>query len=427
MPGGARLSLSRRKVIAMRTRAERIAFALLVGHLVLLCCGGTHYAKLYGFGPLYVTEVVLIVTAVLSLRAVAAVPWDRLTNLVTLFVAFGVFWLVVDGVGDPQGAGAKAVSFFAYSAFYFIVRGLARDDEARWRVLRCIALATIGAALIGVVQTRTGVPLFDPSARFEVTTTGSTRWLSGEYAVYALVGMSVPAIAAILTRRVGRASTLLMISAAVELVLAQHRSGFLAAGIALFATSIFIGGSAQAARGLVKLVVFGMVAVGLYLLLFGGGYLEQTVTRVGTTTDLDDNNIYWRLNNTYEVLAAVMGQPLGHGFSTWDFSFTVVDPLTGSHNDYLDLAYRIGVPGLVAFLALPVSLMRQTRQLARRTGPVPQLLPVTVCAAMLAFLIFASFNVVLESPQVSILFWVLLGLGAGSVYDRRRAIVGRRC
>jgi hypothetical protein len=68
--------------------------------------------------------------------------------------------------------------------------------------------------------------------------------------------------------------------------------------------------------------------------------------------------------------------------------------------------------------------MRQTRQLAQRTGPVLQLLPVTVCAAMLAFLIFASFNVVLESPQVSVLFWVLLGLGAGSVYDRRRAIVG---
>src|SRR5690606_36215278 len=110
---------------------------------------------------------------------------------------------------------------------------------------------------------------------FEVTTTGSTRWLSGEYAVYALVGMSVPACAAIVTRRFGVASALLIISAAAELVLAQHRSGFLAAGVALFATSTFIGGSARAVRGLVELVAFGIVAVGLYLLLFGGGYLAE--------------------------------------------------------------------------------------------------------------------------------------------------------
>ena len=347
---------------------------------------------------------------------------DRITNLVALFVAFGVCWAVVDGVGDTQGAGAKAFSFFAYSAFYFIVRGLARDDGARWRVLHAIALATIGAALIGVIQSRTGVPLLDPSGRFATTTTGSTRWLNGEYAVYAVVGMSVPAIAAIVCRRFDRTSMLLMISAGVELVLAQHRSGFLAACVALLATTILMGGSAQAVRGLLKLFAFLALAVGLYLLLFGGGYLGETVTRVGTTTDLEDANIYWRLNTAYEVLGGVAAQPLGHGFSTWDFSFTIVDPLTGSHNDYVDLAYRIGLPGLVTFLALPVSLMRQTRQLAQHTGPVPQLLPVTVCAAMLAFLIFASFNVVLESPQVSILFWVLLGLGAGTVYDRRRQL-----
>ena len=59
----------------MRTLSERIALALLSVHLLLLCCGGTYYAKLYGFGPLYVTEVVLIATTVLSLRSITAVPW----------------------------------------------------------------------------------------------------------------------------------------------------------------------------------------------------------------------------------------------------------------------------------------------------------------------------------------------------------------
>jgi hypothetical protein len=404
----------------MRTWSQRIALALLVGHLVLLCCGGRDYAKLHAFGPLYVTDAVVLGMAVLSLPSIVAVPWDRITNLVALFVAFGVFWAVVGGIGDTQGAGAKAFSFFVYAVLYFVVRGLARDDDARWLVLRAMALATVGGALIGLAQTQTGVPLFDPSAKFEVTTTGSTRWLGGEYAMYAMIGMSVPAMAAIVSRRVARVSIVLVISAGIELVLAQHRSGFVAAGVALTAASVFVGGSEQSVRGLLKFLAFATLAVGVYLLLFGGSYFDETVNRVSESTDLEDGNIAWRLSAWREVLGGIVTQPLGHGFATWDFSFTIGNPLTGSHNDYLDLAYRIGVPGLVAFLALPVSMIRETRQLAQRTGPLPQLLPITVCAAMLAFLVFTSFNVDLESPQVSILFWVLLGLGSGALHDRRR-------
>jgi hypothetical protein len=234
-----------------------------------------------------------------------------------------------------------------------------------------------------------------------------------------VIGASVPAIAAIVTRRFGRASTLLMIGAGVEIVLAQHRSGFVAAGVALLATSTFIGGSEQTVRGLLKFFALLTLAGGLYMLLLGGNYVDETVARVSSTTDLEDPNIAFRLSAALEVLGGVAAQPLGHGFSRWEFSFTIFNPLRGSHNSLVDLAYRIGVPGLVAFLAMPVSLIRQTRQLAQRTGPVPQLLPMTVCAGILGFLVFATFNVVLETPQVSILFWVLLGVGSGSLYDHR--------
>jgi hypothetical protein len=406
----------------MRTWSQRAALALIVAHLMLLCCGGRDYAKIHisAFGPLYPTEVVLLCAVLLSWRTVLAVPWDRLTNLVVLFVAFGVCWAIVDGVGDAQGAGAKAFSFFVYSAFYFIVRGVVVDDEARWRVLYSLALATVMGALIGLAQTRTGSPLFDPSGRFEVTTTGSTRWLSGEYAVYALIGMSVAAVGAIVGRRLTRGSALLMAGAAVELLLAQHRSGFVAFAVALFTTASFLGGSEQSLRRLLKLSMLGASALALYLLLAGGSYLDETMERLRHTTDLQDENIAWRLLSWYEVIDGIIARPLGHGFATWEFWFTARDPLTGSHNDYLDLAYRIGVPGVVAFLALPVSMIRQTRRLVQHAGPVPQILPITTCAAMLTFLVFASFNVVLESPQLSILFWVLLGLGAGALHERRR-------
>ena len=93
----------------MRTWSQRAALSLIVAHLVLLGCGGRDYAKIH-LGPLYPTEVVLLCAVVLSWRAVRAVPWDRLTNLVVLFVAFGLCWALVDGIGDTQGAGAKAFS-----------------------------------------------------------------------------------------------------------------------------------------------------------------------------------------------------------------------------------------------------------------------------------------------------------------------------
>lgn len=395
--------------------------SLIAVHLLLLCCGGRDYAKLHipAFGPLYPTEVVLLCAALLSWRTVLGVPWDRLTNLVALFVVFGLGWAIIDGVGDAQGAGAKAFSFFVYAAFYFIVRGVARDDEARWRVLHILALAAVAGAVIGLAQTRTGAPLFDPSGRFELTTTGTTRWLHGEYAGYGLIGMTVAATSAFMKRRLTRGSALLMAGAAVELLLAQHRSGFIAVAIALFATASFLGGSQQSLRRLLKLAVLVACALAAYLLLAGSSYLDETMERLRHTTDLQDENIEWRLLSWYEVIDGILARPLGHGFSTWEFWFTARDPLTGSHNDYLDLAYRVGVPGLVAFFALPVSLIRQTRQLVQRTGPVSQVLPITVCAAILAFLVFASFNVVLESPQLSVLFWVLLGLGAGALHDRR--------
>ena len=45
-------------------------------------------------------------------------------------------------------------------------------------------------------------------------------------------------------------------------------------------------------------------------------------------------------------------------------------------------------------------------------------LPITACACMIALLVYACFNVVLETPHMSILFWIVLGVGAGALEQR---------
>jgi hypothetical protein len=127
-----------------------------------------------------------------------------------------------------------------------------------------------GACAKAFSSSCTRSPIFDPSGKFEVTTTGSTRWLGGEYAGYGVIGMSVAAVGAIVGRRLTRGSALLM------------------AGAAVLAAS----------------------ALALYLVLAGGSYLDETMERLRYTTDLQDENIAWRLLSWYEVIDGIIARPL---------------------------------------------------------------------------------------------------------------------
>jgi len=159
-------------------------------------------------------------------------------------------------------------------------------------------------------------------------------------------------------------------------------------------------------------VILGMAAL---IWMSGGSFLDETLNRISSISDGDDANISWRLLSWYEVFDGIVARPLGHGFAVWDFSFTWDNPLTGSHNSYLDLTYRIGLPGLLVFVSMPILLVWKTRLLVQRTDVMRHRLLVTVCACLLSFLVFATFNVVLETPHMSILFWICLGLGGGAL------------
>jgi O-antigen ligase len=393
---------------------------LLVVHLFVLACFGQYYAKLriLDGAPVFTTDLVLLVGLVASFGALTRMKWDRFSKLVLAFVLVGVAWAVSTGLGPMDGAGPKAFSFFVYAGFYFIVRAAAPSDESLWRLLQVFAMAAVIAVVIGLLQMQRGAPLFG-GGDFETTTTGSIRWLPGEFSLYALFAALVIAVPAIVERRIDARRIGLLALAAAELILTQHRSGFVSLAVALVATAGLLGNSTEALKGLLKLLVVAALGIAVFAWVFGGSYIDETVNRIAHSGDLSDANIDWRLLSWYEVFEGVRDRPWGHGFATWDFLFTSSDPLTGSHNDFLDLAYRIGVGGLLVFLAMPVLLMRDVRRLARETGARTQSLLVTVCAAMIAFLLFSAFNVVLESPQMSIVFWVLLGIG-GVALERRQ-------
>ena len=398
------------------------AFWIVLLHVFLVAAFGNAYAKLaipIGEVIVFPTELVVVSAAVLGFRAIVSVPRDTITMLVVAFVGVGVLWLGIGGMPAPSSAGAKAFSFFVYSIFYFVVRGCAVDDEARWQFLRAIGTASIVGACIGLVQMRTGATLFTAAEEFEITSTGSTRWLGGDFGLYGVFTTLVFGIKAIFERKLALHSTLLLAAAALEIILSQHRSAFVALAVGFGATTL-LGGSTEALRGLTKLAVIAVVGIVVSAYLFGSSYVDDTVTRLAHTSDLNDENINWRLLSSYEVFYGVQEEPLGHGFTVWDFLFNLKDPLTGSHNSLLDLAYRIGIPGLGVFLAIPVALVRRTRRLVRATGGHANVMLVSTCTCVLAVLTFACFNVVLETPYMSIFFWIFLGIAAGVLHERSR-------
>ncbi|MBV8757228.1 MAG: O-antigen ligase family protein [Deltaproteobacteria bacterium] len=392
-------------------QVARRGFALTVlsAHVLLVAALGGYYAKLKLPIGLYPTEVVVIACAIFGLSSIADLRLDRMSRLVVAFVAIGTAWVVIGGLGGMQGAGAKAFSFFVYSIFYFVIRAQARSEEARRFILNLFAIAAFGGVALGLweIEFGEGFP----------TSTGSLRWLSGEFSIYCLFAAMVAAVPAILRRKLDARSGVVLGAAVAELILAQHRSAFVAFGVALGATAGLLAGSAQALRGVFKVLALAVAGVLAFTVLWGSGYIDETMRRISETTDFSDGTVAWRLLSWYEVGSGVLDAPWGHGFAHWDFTFNYSDPLLGSHNAFLDLTYRIGVEGVLVLLAMPVSLIVRARRLVQRDGVQRHIQLVTACACLLSFVVFASFNMALEAPYMSIMFWVALGVGAGALEE----------
>jgi O-antigen ligase len=230
-----------------------------------------------------------------------------------------------------------------------------------------------------------------------------------------MLGLITAAARPLARRRITLPSGALLAAAGLELILAQHRSGLVALGVAIAATGAYVLGARRVIDGATRLLALVAVGVAIAAFAVDDSYLGDTLARIEHITDLDDVNTAWRLLNWYEVLGGVADQPWGHGFARWDFFFTRYDPLIGSHNSLLDLAYRIGVPGLAAFLAIPAWLLAQTRRAVAASSGSAQVLPITACACMTAVIAYACFNVVFETAYMSILVWIVLGVGAGAL------------
>lgn len=216
------------------------------------------------------------------------------------------------------------------------------------------------------------------------------------------------------------------LSTLLALLLTQSRSawiGVLLAGVALVGMWALLLPPSRVRRAALGAVALIVVAGGVALVAFGPQRLQtlweepRVDTVVGSLATLSYRQAVWPW-----ALSAISDFPLtGTGLGSFrrvvERLYPIQIPLASdvghAHNVFLQTAVDVGLPGLVAYLALLLIAGALCWQLARRDGGIR---PFTLgfFASLLAFHLFGLFDALAPGARPGLLLWWLLGLVAAA-------------
>jgi O-antigen ligase len=243
----------------------------------------------------------------------------------------------------------------------------------------------------------------------------------GTYILMALVGTFVAIANRLLSPRVG---WLLAGLFCLGLALANARTLFVALPVLLFA-GLWAGGiaprkSLRHPRILTTLAA-ATVLIGALAFLFlrtetGRDFAERSSQELasGVLHTDEDGNWQFRLSAWKEAWRRFAEYPLaGEGFGIpFVFEMLTFDNDPRPHNTFLTVLYKMGLIGFLPLLLLLVYFFWRTVGAAYRNLENPHVPWLWIAVlALVAFCFYGSANLLLESPFLASLFWVLLGLG----------------
>lgn len=240
------------------------------------------------------------------------------------------------------------------------------------------------------------------------------------------------------THRLGRRARSFLTVLAILIILAigtQNRGSFLAALIAITFTIVLARRRRRQLTGVIlaTAVLSLVLSAGLNVHVVGGQGREvsaaQLVTNIASVAGGSQNtgqlgstvefrNELWSgvLNLARENGAMVTGLGFGRNLALdLGLQGQASDPLRSPHNSHLDVLARMGVVGGVLWLAIWLSwysiLFRRLRVSPGFLTPTRRGLMGVCLVGVTATLVNAYFDPTLESPQVALWLWTLVGLG----------------
>jgi len=205
------------------------------------------------------------------------------------------------------------------------------------------------------------------------------------------------------------------------LVLTQSRGGLVGLGVALLLLVTRIG-----RPGKVLAVVAVVVAVAVLVGMGPGRIGEALVGKdVGTAPVSGLETLNGRIELWSRALYAIQDFPFtGMGMGTFGYVIPVLYPLfmvspdvviLHAHDEFLQVALDLGLPGLVSFLAIYLLIGWMLSSVLRRdTDRFYHWMALAILVGLISHATWGMTDAILLGAKPAILWWALLGLGAAT-------------
>jgi O-antigen ligase len=206
---------------------------------------------------------------------------------------------------------------------------------------------------------------------------------------------------------------------AVGVLLSNARTIYVALALMLL-IMVFVGQSAklQISRRALRLSITAVLVSACLVWAFtqtkaGAQFVDTTVTELvsGTIDYADDANVSFRFLAWLEAGERFAQNPaLGEGFGV-PFSFELTPYDVRPHNTFLTILYKMGLLGFLPAMVMLVGFQwkgwNSLRMFHRQRGSV--FLYVLLLGELVAY-VYGSLNLLLESPFLASIFWLIVGV-----------------
>jgi glycosyltransferase involved in cell wall biosynthesis len=360
------------------------------------------------------------------LGAAAGTPLDK---PIYALVGLGVVALLPSL--DLEASLPRLLGLWLGAAVYLAVFDLLTSEKRMWLVGSGLATAGILLAMIGLVGTdwpSAGAPslerVYSHLPRLITFLPRSDSGGLNPDKLAAALAMLLPLPAAVMVFTPGRLLRLGWGIGTVVLgsmlILTQSGTGLLAAGGALLALGV------ARSRWFLLAIPFLAVPV-LALARLVGPWTFAGDLLAGSNGSLEDRLALWRL-----ALSLIAAHPLlGIGIGTFSEVVGSIAPASllsngrldvpHAHNLYLQFALDLGLPGLVAFIAMLAGAAHLTWRAVRR-GPTARArgLVAGLACGLLAYLIYGFTDAIGPGEKPGLFLWLLLAcIAAGARLAQR--------
>jgi len=309
--------------------------------------------------------------------------------------------------------------------FHFLLDAFTSDSQIDLAI-RVLLLTSLFISLYGLLQ-GWGIDFLRLERRFEpVSTLGNTSY-AAEFLILVLPlclarFLAVPSFSG---RLLYLLCGLLLIS---YLFRTSCRGGWVAAVASLLFMAVLLsikhrGRPEFLSLRLRPLASFLLVALFLigFMILLQPDFLSQGAFRLQSIFDPHFPTNRVRILIWKGTLHMVSQHPwLGVGLGNFEFAFPPFRsleewllserlPVAEAHNEYLHMASEMGIPGLLLFLWLIITLLAMAARILRRsTSPSSYLRSLAITGSLVALLVYASFGFPFRNPVPSLYFWTFM-------------------